>query len=244
MQWLLGFVSGLLAGIIANWVTTLYFAYKQFKRSVGWQRIEGVKEATRIFKAARMGPAQADSGAVSRRRDEFRYSLGVMVQYLIDTFGNPVQDFNEVGPWPIVTDFNPDDPAYKGDNRFKYLAEGKDSEDPKNWKDYDRWGFFNRYVRPVIEDINPSTLVLNVHLPFKRREVEPLRALLDLCLAVESVTAKVDAAAENPTLLKIVPEDRKWLMRPIDVQDGKVKEVSEAMKNLHSKWKEWVRVVG
>ena len=231
MQWAIGFLVGLAAGIAANWLTTLYFAFKQFKSSTAWERVSGVEKATKVFKILRANMTQPQTDSVPRRRDEFRYSLGVIVQYLTDTFGNPVSDFAEGGPWPIVTEFNCD--GTTDDNKRFTESEGKP---------YDRWRFFNIYVRPVIEDINPSTLVLNSPWFFAPRRVNQLRDLLKLCLAIESATAKVDAAVEIDPLLLIVKEGDKWIMKPKDPSDSRVKEVKEAMNELYLAWKNWIAV--
>jgi len=134
---LVGAAIGFFCNIIVGWD----FSYKQFLSSTASHRIQMVIKATKDIIATPL----EDYVKRSRLRDQYRYSLGVMIDDLTKAFGRAETSFNRNGPWPLLVPYNeerPQDPMKGNDG-----------------KPLDRWHQFNKYVKPVVEDINPSSFL-------------------------------------------------------------------------------------
>jgi hypothetical protein len=68
--------------------------------------------------------------------------------------------------------------------------------------DVDHWSRFIRYVRPVVDDINPYSVLAgfrDLRLPL----LGELHALINLCWQLEIVVSELDAAFENPSVVEL-----------------------------------------
>jgi hypothetical protein len=116
---------------------------------------------------------------------------------------------------------------------------------------YDRWDIFNRYVRPVIDDLNP--LVFMTVFWWRRFPVigrlsglDELELLAKLCQKIEIATALLDAALENPvqarSTKRVTPlgHERMLIVPTADADTTRVEEISRAIHELHIAWNRWV----
>lgn len=151
-------------------------------------------------------------------RSKYRYSLGVLIDMLTRTFG--ARDI------PKTEGF--------------YPSMLKD--------DGDGWDLFNRYVRPVIDDINSFSFIGWLTLFPKMRK---LKRLINLCKQLENITAELDsirlfANSKGIKILKI--HDTGGITEILDQNDAssnvKIKELKDEYKLLEKRWNEWLQVTG
>lgn len=158
---------------------------------------------------------------VGTLQDKYRYSLGVILNELTQKFGH--NGFNSDGGWPLLIDY--------------------DNERPK-----DRWGRFNKYIRPVIDDINVYAFV--AEFPRHRRLdfffgrlydrpfLQKLGKLTELCQQLETVVGELDAAFEVNQNVAYVKDGAIF-----PVSDGEqtaVSRLTQEFRSLHSIWRQWL----
>src|SRR6266571_5851113 len=131
MEQIIEIALPVIVGFILGILGTVIISYWQLRSSTSRYRIDTIAAATKSFMK------QTDSKTNLRNRH--RYSLGVILDELISSFGIN-KEFNPDGGWPCLVDYNCKNPASP-------LTD-------ENGEDIDRWARFDRYVRPVISDIN------------------------------------------------------------------------------------------
>jgi len=135
-------------GVIGSVIAALILIWIQFRYSTAGYRVDKVREATEKITAP-----NADTSLL---RNKYRYSLGVIIDDLHQSFKN---GFNERGPWPALVD------------------NGDECEPIEANKSGDRWDKFNRYIRPVVEDINTYSFVGLLQLSSSLRQLRLLTIL-------------------------------------------------------------------
>ncbi|MEP7284555.1 MAG: hypothetical protein ABI947_02150 [Chloroflexota bacterium] len=204
-------------GIIASTIAALLLIAWQFSSSTAGYRIKKVGEATEALTITH--------SHTSPLRDKYRYSLGIIIDDLHQSFKD---GFNENGPWPALVD--------NGEECEPKEMTHCEEEMAKN-KSKDRWDKFNKYIRPVIEDINTYSFIglLQFTSSFRR-----LHTLTKLCHRLEDTIGELDAAFENKTVCTNGKENR------IIVRGGKELEatnVRDAYAKLYKAWLEWENTV-
>jgi hypothetical protein len=207
----------LLAGFVLGIVGALIIAYWQLHASTTGYRIRMTVDATKALTDL--------TEQSSKSRNRYRYSLGVVLNQLADAFPRDTE-FNPDGDWPCLVDFNTNNPKAPLKNDAG--------------QNIDRWALFDRYVRPVINDINPYSFLrwIKIH-----PTILQLDGLIRLCNQLEAVISELDAALEgdNPTVeVKMITESKAV----IHVKDSsKVEPLRNEYKQLHAAWHEWLRVL-
>ena len=223
-------ILGGIVGFIINLIAGLFFSHDQFSSSMARYRVKDTVDATkRIIKETE----KAEADCVSRLRNKYRYSLGVIIDELELVFGRNSK-FKE-DEWPCLIDFDPNN----NKNGFRSVDE--------KGNDKDRWDRFNKYVRPVVEDINSTSFIGNYSLVrYFSKEVRQLNALTELCNCLEKVVSELDAAFEAKSLVEIVPinpgDNSKVMIKPI-VPNSSVQNINRLKKeylNLHKAWNKWL----
>lgn len=92
---------------------------------------------------------------------------------------------------------------------------------------------FDRYIRPLLNDINSYSFLGGFRW---RKDLRQLNALSKLCSEFEKVVSALDAGLENPAVVAI-KENGITLISNTD--DPRAKAVSDAYKKLASVWKHW-----
>lgn len=160
----------------------------------------------------------------SRVRDRYRYSLGVIIDKLEKTFGTN-NAFEKV-EWPCLIDY---------DCKLLQPIKGKD-----------RWDLFNRYVRPVIEDINGSSFIDKYYLARCFPRLRQLSALTKLCKCLENVVCELDAAFEANRLIELIQVNGDAVIRPtadsINSESKSIERLRDKYHDLHTAWHEWLRI--
>ncbi len=221
--------SDLFIGVIAGFIITWYFFYKQFRKSTGGIRIKKVVDATKEYPINETDKAIKKT-KVQMFRDRYRYSLGVIIDDMIQVY-----------------EYNSENTQDKRHPLFPNLT--KDLE--KNSYP-DRWQKFDDFVRPVINDINPYSFLgwLNI---FQIKNIRQLKSISKLCISLEEVFSELDACKEyeiskeiadnhildtkSGTGLKIKLENVK------DEDKMNYDKLTEAFQNLEKSWEHWKRVV-
>lgn len=217
---LLGFLLGILASIFAG----VRLSFHQFRYSTAGYRVDMVAEAT--SRLVRLKDGQAKDMSTGMLRDKYRYSLGVILDELVQTFHN--SEFAADGPWPLTIDIVDET---KGNENSECTYQGSD-----------RWGRFNNYIRPVMTDINVYVFVARFPRPFDwiydKRLVRRLGNLAELCQQLETVVGELDAAMDaNPAAIRsdgraIYPNDSTNTPRLV-----------EEHKRLFDVWNEWKNLI-
>ena len=243
MNWtfFIGLFLGFLLGILASFMANYFFAFEQFKGSLAKHRLDMVQEATNeIVEFHKANRIQLESGneeketAGNRLRNRYRYSLGPMIDQLNACFGK--YPFSKEGPWPCLTETN------RSNLQGKPLFRGCDS--------IDRWEWFNKYVRPVIEDINTSSFLSNSPILNRYSEsqevLERLDKLTSLCKQLESSVSALDAVLGKEHMVRFEDIRITVLVKPqtgLNKEDEKViSQLSGEYQKLYNAWIEWLRV--
>jgi len=209
------FALAALFGFLANIIVGLWFSLDQFRSSMSGYRVKKVVEATRKI-------INQEAGR-SRERDRYRYSLGVILDELEQTFGR-IGDFKDKD-WPCLVDYN----------REKHEV----SKD-ENGNDIDRWKNFERYVRPVVDDINNSSFIGTYGLiRYLSKDVRQLYALTKLCNRLENVVSELDAAFEAESLIRLDGYNHVVLQEnQLESESGK--RLRKEYCDLFKAWREWL----
>ena len=207
IQLLFVLLGGLLSLGVAAIVSLL-----QFETSQANYRLKRVTEATQViiqeFKSTR-----ADLGP---KRNNYRYSFGVVFDNLASTFGTTGKDGipPRAGKYPILIN-----------------------------ETGDKWGLFNDYIRPVISDLNSHNVfgVLFLFHKFKK-----LRVLIALCEQLENVVGNLDAITHIEKTQGMSILNFKNAIEINETQDvnanyhiGILKQNFEELNNC---WQKWVRI--
>lgn len=219
---------GALIGFCCNVIVAWQFAYNQFLSSTASHRIRMVVEATKdILAASPQAHAQR-----SRLRDQYRYSLGVMIDDLSKVFGRGTEGFCTDGPWPVLVPYNDQRP--------------KDPMKDNEGEPLDRWSKFDRYVRPVVEDINPTSFLgdswwLRLDTRKKQR-LEQLTKLSQLCDQLESTISLLDAALEGTPFVRFENTNTAIAIWPKHEHASEIKQLTDEFRELHAAWRAWLEV--
>ena len=201
---LLTFIAGVIAGVLGG----IILIYLQFLRSTGKHRVELVSKATKDF--------FADNRDTTMLRNKNRYSLGVIIDEMVQCFGR--NDFDPEGNWPVIAE----DQNEKGEK-------------------IDRWGRFNEYIRPVIDDINPYSFLGGFRIFRVFRWLNELHILTKLCNQLELVVAELDAVFEA----NLVTKQKTGISpTPNGRDDPRITDLREAYRQLHQVWQQWLQISG
>jgi hypothetical protein len=212
MTFFLLFVGVLLGGIV-SFVVAMVVSYWQFISSTAGYRVAQAVEATQ--KLALNREKHIDS--VSTLRNQYRYSLGVIVDEFVQGFGVN-GDFKHNGPWPSLI-----------------------------CPHSDRWKKFREQVRPVIEDINVYSFLGERPLPFAYPPVAQLCALTKLCNQVETVVGLLDGALEKKLVRINCAKNEVTNVEVdiLDAERQEKKRyqetLAEAYRELQRRWDKWLR---
>jgi hypothetical protein len=208
------FILGILLGLVTSATVGLKLALDQFSSSVAHYRVKKTAEATKeIF--------DKPKSERSSLRDRYRYSLGVIIDELEQTFGKNY-DFGKVEEWPCLTDY----------------------DEKKHQFDGDRWNRFNKYVRPVIEDVNSSSFVGKYRLiRYFSEDLRQLNALTIFCNCLENIVSELDAAIEAK-LIELNDNNRIIPQSSTNSGTGSIQRLNKEYQHLHAAWCEWLRVAG
>lgn len=149
-------------------------------------------------------------------RNKYRYSLGVLIDMLTRTFGAK------------------DIPKLEG--QFPSMLNNAG----------DGWDLFNKYVRPVINDINDFSFIgWFTLLP----QMKKLKKLLNLCKQIENLTAELDSIRLYAISMRIKILDIKEegsILEIIEQKDAgsnaKIKILKNEYDLLEKSWNEWLKV--
>jgi hypothetical protein len=195
------FIQTICPGVVASVIAALILIWIQFRYSTAGYRVDKVREATEKITASK-----ADTSLL---RNKYRYSLGVIIDDLHQSFKD---GFNERGPWPVLVD-------------------NGDECEPQVDKSGDRWDKFNRYIRPVVEDINTYSFVGLLQLSSSLRQ---LRLLTILCHKLEDAVSETDAAFGNGLICN---KDNRTFIRQDVTAD--VEDLRNAYYELYIAWCNW-----
>lgn len=200
--------SELLMGLVGSTLAALVFSYVVFLPSRARRRVDHVADATRQIISARK--SESYTGALT---NQFRSSLGVMIDRLAKSFGID-QQFAEHGPWPHLADFN------------ESISKGK-------LEHVDRWKRFNECVLPVFTEIDThSVLRWFSFTPTLWR----LNALIGLCRELEAVVGKFDSAYEQG-LVDLDDNAEVMILNKNNPDD--LNQLREDYRKLHAAWIRW-----
>ena len=211
------FYLGAAVGLVTDILVTLWASLNEFSSSMASYRVNQVIEATQ-----EIVQTKHRSGA----RDRHRYSLGVIIDCLDQTFGKG-DGFKE-NEWPCLVHHTRD--------KQPLLADRDGTPNDKA----DRWDLFDLYIRPVIDDINAFSFIGRYPLfPRFFKRIRQLKGLTKLCTHLETVVRELDAAwAEKKVGLERV--DGKVVIQPVDWSNEDIGRLREAYRNLHRAWREWL----
>jgi hypothetical protein len=208
-----------LTGVVASFLVGVWLSHRQFKHSIAGYRVRQVVEATRAI-------VSFEGGYTGTLRNRYRYSLGVILDELHKTYGTTDAHNGHRLEWPLT--INPS-------------ATEKDQH-------IDRWDRFNRYVRPVIEDINSYAFVayiLEFAPPLQNPNLmQQFRALHQLCIQLENVVSLLDDALQDEALREhIVVNEKSIAVKGIEcAMNPKLRVLCDAQKDLHGAWTGWLKV--
>jgi len=188
-------------GVIGSVIAALALIWIQYQQSTAGYRVAKVREATE-----KITTSNADTSLL---RNKYRYSLGVIIDDLHQGFKD---GFNERGPWPVLVD-------------------NGDECEPQVDKSGDRWDKFNRYVRPVIEDINTYSFVGLLQVSSSLRQ---LRLLTILCHKLEDGVSETDAAFGNGLVCN---KDNRTFIRKNVTEN--IEDLTKAYYELYLAWRNW-----
>jgi hypothetical protein len=101
----------------------------------------------------------------------------------------------------------------------------------------ERWARFNKYIRPVINDINAYSFLGSFRwlgLPLMRE----LHALTNLCREFEKVVSALDAGFQNPA---IVAMSEGGISLIGERNDPRAIAITDAYKELAAVWDQWIK---
>lgn len=207
-QYILSFVIG----FIASLSVAMVILYWQFKHSIAGYRLKKVEEAT----VALINEVKSPNSYTGTFRNRYRYSLGVIIDRLLHTYGS-----NEI---PKIENLHP-------------TMIGKDG---------DGWGTFNLYVRPVIDDINAYSFiggwvpflpkVRKLRLLFKLCEqLENITAELD--------SIRLLSRTKNSDILNIEKEKVQITKTNDSSVNIQIDILINEFNNLETCWNNWLEIV-
>lgn len=107
----------------------------------------------------------------------------------------------------------------------------------------DRWDSFNRYVRPVLDDVNAYEM-LRSSATFNPT-IRQLSTLIDLCNQIEVVVMNLDALGDKTDILDWQsidkPEIKHLILKRPD--DPIAKDLRDSLRELYTKWSAWEEAV-
>lgn len=170
--------------------------------------------------------------ATHKFHEEFKKPAGTRIT-------SPIRDKYRYGLGVIIDDLEAmDEHGYKdfGKKVCPCLAENGD-----------RWGRFNDYVRPVVDDINAYSFLRK--FSSTAAPLLQLGALMDLCIQIEVVVMHLDAAFdEAPPIAawKEVPEQGsgEHIVIVGDTTDSRVVVLNEEFVKLKGAWGAWKKSIG
>ncbi len=199
-------VGAFCLGVVASLVAALYISYQQFIHSTAGYRVNMVTKAHHEL--------TSPDPKTSPLRDKYRYSLGVIINDLHQSFKG---GWLENGPWPALVDNGEECPPVT-----------------KSEEKGDRWHKFNLYIRPVIEDTNAYMFLGGLRFTPALRH---LRKLTMLCNQLENVVMELDAAFEQHSVCCGGDGARIWLKMGVD--PNQVTSLRTAYKRLYEVWRVW-----
>ena len=104
------FFAGVACGFLVNIIVGLWFSWAQLSCSTAGYRVKKTVEGTQ-----KIINQEAGRG---RERDRYRYSLGVIIDDLEQTFGRE-GNFNDK-EWPCLVDYDPNTHDFSKDEKGKY----------------------------------------------------------------------------------------------------------------------------
>lgn len=222
------FFGGFIGGVLSDFGVSLALSYHGFLHSTANYRLEKTLEATK-----KMIESPEDRSPL---RDEYRYSLGVIIDHLEQVWEK--DDFKD-DKWPCLVNFKEDE------NGRPYLTD----RNQKRGKDADRWDWFDQYIRPVIVDVNAYSFLGRqrlVHCLFGwlfrsfSEKIDQIDALTKLYKQLETVVGKFDAAYEVD-LVKPAKAGERVVIRPTSEPDpkGLREALRKAYYDLYHAWREW-----
>jgi hypothetical protein len=226
-----GVALGFIGGVVSDFGVSLCLSYCQFRHSTANYRLEKTLEATK-----KMIESPEDRSPL---RDEYRYSLGVIIDHLEQVWEK--DDFKD-DKWPCLFNF-------KDENGRLDLTDRNE----KRGKVADRWDWFDQYIRPVIVDVNAYSFLGRQRLvhrlvgwlwlfrPFSEK-IDQIDALTKLYNQLETVTSKFDAAYQvDPDLVEPAKADEKVVIQPTSEPDpkGLREALRKAYCDLYHAWREW-----
>ncbi|MCK5268536.1 MAG: hypothetical protein KAR07_10220 [Spirochaetes bacterium] len=218
------YTSSILSNNINNLMIGLFVAlfvgtgliYWQFFESIAGYRLKKIEDATIKIIDKKMSKKKY----VGMLRNRYRYSLGVIIDILTNTYGSKNLP-KQKEKYPFLID--------KDENR-------------------DGWALFDRYIRPVMDDINAYAFIgWFACLP----RMKKLKKLIKLCEQLENVTAELDyiqllEKSESITILKLEPTG--GVLEIIEHKDksisDQIKTLKDVYKNLEQSWRKWLKVMG
>jgi hypothetical protein len=106
----------------------------------------------------------------------------------------------------------------------------------------DRWDRFNRYVRPVVDDINNYAFLGGDRIIRKfSTKLRQLHYLALLCFEIENAVMRIDAAAENPSVIEISDEGISPISGKED--DPQIITLKDGFVELYQAWQDWLQVI-
>ncbi|PCJ23403.1 MAG: hypothetical protein COA97_11750 [Flavobacteriales bacterium] len=203
-------IISFIIGFVASLSVAMTIIYWQFKHSMAGYRLRKIEEAT--HKIAEKKKLNTYTGM---ERNRYRYSLGVILDRLIGSYGT-----NDI---PKLENLHPAMLAQDGDG----------------------WGTFNLYVRPVINDINAFSFISwlsflpmlkKLGLIFKLCEqLENVTAEMDAIRLLQR-TKKIK-------ILEFVGENISITnSNDSDVQE-QINQLLAELENLERCWKKWLTCI-
>lgn len=209
MNWCLQLVSfGI--GFLASFLVGQALTYWQFNKSIAGYRLNKVILATReIIKT------KASKSYTGPSRNRYRYSLGVIIDGLIGTYGT------------------------------KEIKKRKDLLPPMIHEEGDGWETFNKYVRPVLNDLNAYSFIGSLIFIPKMRK---LKTLIALCEQFENITGELDAIRELAKSEKVeIFEFQGGAIKICRTDNQKIiDQVDNLLKEndlLEERWKKWLKLI-
>jgi len=210
---LLGYIISYILGFLASLTCGLLLIYWQFTKSIAGYRLKKVEEATHLI----INETKSTISYTGTLRNRYRYSLGVIIDLLIKTFGTK------------------DIPKSEGSYLSMLTVEG------------DGWHRFNFYVRPVINDINNFSFIgwLTLLPQMKKLKIllnlciqlENITAELDsIRLYSNSKGLNILSIKDGPILEIIEQKDAS--------ANAKIKILKNEYALLEKYWNEWLKVIG
>ncbi|MBN1964797.1 MAG: hypothetical protein JW910_09130 [Anaerolineae bacterium] len=201
---------GFCLGILTNVLAAPIVLYWQFSSSIAGYRVKHTVQATRDI-VDQLEQADTYTGTL---QNKYRYSLGVMIDAMAQDFRG---GFAPDGPWPLlIAKPNPDKP------------------------NSDRWERFNKYVRPVMEDINAYSIIGWLHfIPL----LNQLRILVELCTQLENTFSEIDRVLQYQGNLIRIDEGG---ISPVDANSfdhAAVRQLQSEFHRLYEVWCAWLEAI-